>query len=56
MSSGSSANVLDDELGLEPGPDLQALQTAVLRQDPALGWTAEDTAEGTALGASSAGR
>ena len=38
-------DVLDDELGLEPGPDLQALQTAVLRQDPVLSWTAEDRTE-----------
>ena len=30
--------VLDDELGLEPGTELRALQTAVLRQDPALEW------------------
>ncbi len=43
-------DVLDDELGLEPGRDLQALQTAVLRQDPALGWTAEDVAERSPLG------
>ncbi|GAB2480864.1 BTAD domain-containing putative transcriptional regulator [Jatrophihabitans fulvus] len=27
---------LDDELGLEPGPDLRSLQTAVLRHDPSL--------------------
>jgi DNA-binding SARP family transcriptional activator len=27
---------LGDELGLDPSPDLQALETAVLRQDPAL--------------------
>ena len=27
---------LGEELGLDPGPDLQALETAVLRQDPAL--------------------
>ena len=27
---------LDEELGLDPSPDLQALETAVLRQDPAL--------------------
>src|SRR4051794_1449234 len=27
---------LGEELGLDPGPDLQDLQTAVLRQDPAL--------------------
>ncbi len=29
-------DVLTDELGIEPGPELQALQTAVLRQDPSL--------------------
>jgi DNA-binding SARP family transcriptional activator len=28
--------VLADELGIEPGPELQELQAAVLRQDPAL--------------------
>lgn len=28
--------VLADELGLEPGPELRALQSAVLRQDPSL--------------------
>ena len=27
---------LDEDLGLEPGPDLQELQRAILRQDPAL--------------------
>lgn len=33
------ARVLADELGLEPGPELRALQTAVLRQEPELaGW------------------
>ena len=30
--------VLADELGLEPGGELRDLQTAVLRQDPALDW------------------
>jgi hypothetical protein len=30
--------VLDEELGLEPGPELRSLQTAVLRQDPTLAW------------------
>lgn len=30
--------LLAEELGLEPGAELQALQTAVLRQDPALAW------------------
>ncbi|WP_433211222.1 ATP-binding protein [Dactylosporangium sp. CS-047395] len=28
--------VLDEELGLPPGPELSALETAILRQDPAL--------------------
>ena len=32
------ATVLDEELGLEPGAELRDLQTAVLRQDPALEW------------------
>jgi DNA-binding SARP family transcriptional activator len=32
-------SVLADELGLEPGIELRDLQTAVLRQDPALTWT-----------------
>ena len=30
--------LLDEELGLEPGPELRELQTAVLRQDPSLAW------------------
>lgn len=30
------ARLLDEELGLEPGAELRELQTAVLRQDPAL--------------------
>lgn len=34
--------VLDEELGLEPSPALRELQTAVLRQDPALEWTAPE--------------
>ncbi len=32
--------MLADELGLEPGAELRSLQTAVLRQDPALEWSA----------------
>ena len=35
--------LLAEELGLEPGAELRALQTAVLRQDPALEWTAAAT-------------
>jgi DNA-binding SARP family transcriptional activator len=45
--------VLDDELGLEPGPELRALQTAVLRQDPALEWRpAGEPEEPAAVGGS----
>ena len=33
---------LAEELGLDPGPDLQALDTAVLRQDPALLLSVDD--------------
>ncbi len=36
-------DLLADELGLEPGAELRALQTAVLRQDPSLEWTAART-------------
>jgi len=38
-------DLLADELGLEPGAELRALQTAVLRQDASLEWTpqARDT-------------
>jgi DNA-binding SARP family transcriptional activator/tetratricopeptide (TPR) repeat protein len=34
---------LGDELGIDPSPDLQALETAVLRQDPALLMTVDAT-------------
>lgn len=34
--------LLADELGLEPGPELRDLQAAVLRQDPALAWSAPE--------------
>jgi DNA-binding SARP family transcriptional activator len=34
------AQLLDDELGLEPGPDLRELERSILRHDPALGATA----------------
>lgn len=39
--------VLDDELGIEPGAELRGLQTALLRQDAALDWTPppEDASE-----------
>lgn len=32
----STKQRLGDELGIDPGPEMQALETAVLRQDPAL--------------------
>lgn len=32
--------LLSEELGLEPGAELRELQTAVLRQDPGLAWSA----------------
>jgi DNA-binding SARP family transcriptional activator len=32
--------VLDEELGIEPGAELREMQTAVLRQDPSLDWVA----------------
>ncbi len=32
--------VLDAELGLDPGPELRELQSAILRQDPVLDWIA----------------
>ena len=41
---------LGDELGLDPSPDLQALETAVLRQDPALLLLVEATTPVTAVG------
>ncbi len=31
--------VLDDELGIEPGAELRSLQTAILRQDTSVDWT-----------------
>ena len=37
--------VLDEELGLEPGAELRSLQTAVLRQEPALAWAPPPGAE-----------
>ena len=40
--------VLDDELGLEPGPELRDLQAAVLRQDAELDWVAPAAASTTA--------
>lgn len=41
---------LGEELGLDPGPDLQALETAVLRQDPALLLAVDATAPVTEVG------
>ncbi len=40
--------VLDEELGLEPSPELRDLQTAVLRQDPALAWGRGDAGRAAA--------
>jgi DNA-binding SARP family transcriptional activator len=36
--------VLDEELGLEPSAELRDLQTAILRQDPALEWLPPEAA------------
>ena len=36
-STGAFERALRDDLGLEPGPDLRALEQAILRQDPELG-------------------
>ncbi|HTK61224.1 MAG TPA: BTAD domain-containing putative transcriptional regulator [Pseudonocardia sp.] len=54
--------VLHDELGLEPGASLRALELAVLRQDPDLAWEPPErvirdggTAGGTAGGSAAAG-
>lgn len=47
---------LGDELGIDPGPDLQALETAVLRQDPALLPTLDTPGAPTVDAASSAPR
>ena len=33
-------DVLVEELGIEPGPELRALEERILAQDPALGWQA----------------
>ena len=41
-------DVLDEELGLEPGQELRDLQTAVLRQDPSLDWVAPSAAPAVA--------
>ncbi|HEY4281125.1 MAG TPA: BTAD domain-containing putative transcriptional regulator [Conexibacter sp.] len=39
---------LVDELGIEPGPDLRSLETAILNQDPRLTWTATPSTPTTA--------
>ena len=41
---------LGEELGLDPSPDLQALETAVLRQDPALLLSVDTTTPVTEVG------
>ena len=50
-------DVLDEELGIEPGEGLRDLQGAVLRQDPILGWAppAPPTATPTATPTQAAG-
>ena len=53
----TARRALDEDLGLEPGPALQQLQMAILRQDPALdaaGWPrpGSGTAKGQAAAAS----
>jgi DNA-binding SARP family transcriptional activator len=40
-------DLLDEELGIEPNAELRDLQTAVLRQDPALEWVAPPQQPGT---------
>src|SRR3954470_6533325 len=35
--------LLVDELGIEPGPELRSLESAILAQDPRLTWTARGT-------------
>jgi Bacterial transcriptional activator domain/AAA ATPase domain len=39
-------DVLDDELGIEPGVELRELQTAILRQDSSLEWLAPPSRPG----------
>jgi DNA-binding SARP family transcriptional activator len=39
--------VLSEELGLEPGIELRELQTAILRQDPALAWVEPTSGPGS---------
>ena len=36
-------SVLQDELGLDPSPDVEDLERAILRQDPAIGPAARPT-------------
>jgi DNA-binding SARP family transcriptional activator len=43
-------DLLDDELGLEPGAELRDLQTAILRQDPALAWAPPAAAAAAPIG------
>ena len=50
----AARSTLVDELGLDPGPELQALSHAVLEQSPSLDWTAPDDAAPTTPAASAA--
>jgi DNA-binding SARP family transcriptional activator len=43
-SLGTLRALLGDELGVEPSAPLRDLHTAILQQDPSLGWTAEAAA------------
>jgi DNA-binding SARP family transcriptional activator len=46
------ASQLDEQLGLQPGPELRGLQTAILRQDPVLAqWPAKSQAVDVAASA-----
>ena len=47
-ASGASARALVEELGLDPGRELQRLEAAILAQDPALDLTAPAARRGRA--------
>ncbi len=41
---------LDEQLGIEPGPDLRELERRILNQDPTLGAPASSVAAGATVG------